>query len=52
MSFANRQIELWASVANLSNMGGNTVPIRSVRDRVVQMRQDFQADETPLSGDF
>ena len=52
VSFANRQIELWASVANLSNMGGNTVPIRSVRDRVVQMRQDFQADETPLSGDF
>lgn len=52
VAFANKQIELWTSVANLSTVGGNTVPVRSVRERVRQMRQDFQADETPLSGDF
>ena len=52
VSFANKQIELWASVANLSTVGGNIIPLSSIRGRVAQMRRDFQADETPLSGDF
>ena len=44
VSFANKQIELWASVAKLSNVGGNIIPISSIRGRVTQMRQDFQTE--------
>lgn len=44
VAFANKQIELWASVAKLSNVGGNIIPISSIRGRVTQMRQDFQTE--------
>ena len=45
VTFANKQISLWARVADLSNLGGDTIPVNSVRSRVADMRQDFSAEE-------
>lgn len=44
-SFANEQAELWLKVANLSTIGGNIMPRRSVFDRVTEMRRDFEKKE-------
>lgn len=45
VTFANQQISLWAQVADLSTLGGDTVPVNSVRSRVADMRRDFSAED-------
>ena len=41
-AFANSQITLWSQVANLSTLGGDIMPRRSVFREVEEMRRDFQ----------
>lgn len=45
VTFANKQISLWARVADLSTLGSDTVPVNSVRSRVADMRQDFSTED-------
>ena len=45
VTFANKQISLWARVADLSTLGGDTIPVNSVRSKVADMRQDFSAED-------
>lgn len=45
VTFANKQVSLWARVADLSTLGSDTVPVNSVRSRVADMRQDFSAED-------
>lgn len=40
--FAHKQIELWQKAANFASVGGDTIPLQSVRARIEEMRQDFQ----------
>lgn len=44
-AFANSQITLWSQVANLSTLGGDIMPRRSVFREVEEMRRDFQEVE-------
>lgn len=44
-AFANSQITLWSQVANLSTLGGDIMPRRSVFGGVEEMRRDFQEAE-------
>lgn len=44
-AFANSQITLWSQVANLSTLGGDIMPRRSVFREVESMRLDFQGAE-------
>ena len=44
-AFANSQITLWSQVANLSTIGGDIMPRRSVFGEVEEMRRDFQEVE-------
>lgn len=45
VTFANQQISLWARVADLSTLGGDTVPVNSVRSKVADMRRDFLSED-------
>ena len=44
-AFANSQITLWSQVADLSTLGGDIMPRRSVFREVEEMRRDFQEVE-------
>ena len=44
-AFANSQITLWSQVANLSTLGGDIMPRRSVFREVEEMRRGFQEVE-------
>ena len=44
-AFAKSQITLWSQVANLSTLGGDIMPRRSVFREVEEMRRDFQEVE-------
>ncbi|MFB2020207.1 hypothetical protein ACEVJL_01805 [Pseudoflavonifractor sp. P01025] len=44
-AFANSQITLWSQVANLSTLGGDIMPRRSVFREVEEMRRDFREVE-------
>lgn len=45
VAFANKQISLWARVADLSSLVSDTVPVNSVRSRVADMRRDFSEED-------
>ncbi len=44
-AFANSQITLWSQVADLSTLGGDIMPRRSVFREVEEMQRDFQEVE-------
>lgn len=45
VTFANKQVSLWARVADLSSLGGDTIPVSAVRSRVADMRRDFSEED-------
>lgn len=45
VTFANKQISLWARVADLSTLGSDTIPISAVRSKVADMRRDFSKED-------
>ena len=52
MGFAQKQRELWASVEDMSGIGEMSVPFGIVRERVSQMRKDFNEGKAAINSDL